>query len=555
MHHPDARVASRPRARARALYPRGCSAILVLRAEGRARSGAQVHRGAHALLAPRQHRRREVARDPSGDDHALPHGRRGARRRGHHAGHRAPVDRPRASRRPHRRPRRAALDASQKVDAVHRPGLSRLRVHRRRAPSIRSCPRSSSSTVPHSTTACGNGNRATSRTTGSRVLAVDLPGHGRSPGVVAHSHRGMGRVARGVPRCGGRSRKRRARGPQHGLAHRAGGRAAARRSACRSSRSSAPPRRCRWVTHSSPPRATIRRSAFDMEAVWGHARHSQLAHKRRARDRRCWARAAASTAARGPARCSRTSRHATPTGRRCEAVRALDVPTLVVAGKRDQMTPVQGGQGARGGDSRRALRRARRGALDDERGAARDAGGATSFLRELGVLVGLQAERGCLDSRVGALLLLQPPHLGEAPVRRDQAAEACRARRCAPWSSTRISSASTTVESRCAITSVVRSREISASSAWIDFSVRESSAEVASSKMRIGGFFSTRARDRHALLLAAGELQAALAHRRLPLVGQALDEVVRCAPRAPRPPPPRASPRGGRRRCCSRSCR
>jgi hypothetical protein len=43
-----------------------------------------------------------------------------------------------------------------------------------------------------------------------------------------------------------------------------------------------------------------------------------------------------------------------------------------------------------------------------------------------------------------------------------------------------------------------------------------------------------RARDRHALLLAAGELEAALAHRALPLHRQALDEFrdVRDARRA-----------------------
>ena len=76
--HPD-------HALARAPLPAGCSAILSFELEGRARGGAQVHRGAHALLAPRQHRRRQVARDPPGLDDALPHGRRGARAGGHHA--------------------------------------------------------------------------------------------------------------------------------------------------------------------------------------------------------------------------------------------------------------------------------------------------------------------------------------------------------------------------------------------------------------------------------------------------------------------------------------
>ena len=60
-----------------------------------------------------------------------------------------------------------------------------------------------------------------------------------------------------------------------------------------------------------------------------------------------------------------------------------------------------------------------------------------------------------------------------------------------PASITRISSASITVDSRCAITSVVRPTAMRSSSAWIAFSVVESSAEVASSKIRIAGFFSS----------------------------------------------------------------
>ena len=51
--------------------------------------------------------------------------------------------------------------------------------------------------------------------------------------------------------------------------------------------------------------------------------------------------------------------------------------------------------------------------------------------------------------------------------------------------------ASTTVLSRCAITSAVLPRAALASSVWIARSLAESSAEVASSKIRIGGFFSS----------------------------------------------------------------
>jgi hypothetical protein len=56
-----------------------------------------------------------------------------------------------------------------------------------------------------------------------------------------------------------------------------------------------------------------------------------------------------------------------------------------------------------------------------------------------------------------------------------------------PASITRISSAFITVESRCAITSAVRPSWIRSSSAWIACSDFESSAEVASSKIRIAG--------------------------------------------------------------------
>ena len=56
-----------------------------------------------------------------------------------------------------------------------------------------------------------------------------------------------------------------------------------------------------------------------------------------------------------------------------------------------------------------------------------------------------------------------------------------------PWSRTMISSAPTMVESRCAITNVVRSRDTRSSASWISFSVWLSSAEVASSSRRMGG--------------------------------------------------------------------
>src|SRR5580765_8097142 len=62
--------------------------------------------------------------------------------------------------------------------------------------------------------------------------------------------------------------------------------------------------------------------------------------------------------------------------------------------------------------------------------------------------------------------------------------------RMRPDSITRIWCASTTVESRCAMTSAVLLRAALRSSSWIARSLAESSAEVASSKISSGGFFS-----------------------------------------------------------------
>ena len=58
-------------------------------------------------------------------------------------------------------------------------------------------------------------------------------------------------------------------------------------------------------------------------------------------------------------------------------------------------------------------------------------------------------------------------------------------------------------------------------------SVTGSSALVASSRIRIGGSFSKRARDGEPLALAAGEQPAALADAGLEAVGIAVDEVER----------------------------
>ena len=95
-----------------------------------------------------------------------------------------------------------------------------------------------------------------------------------------------------------------------------------------------------------------------------------------------------------------------------------------------------------------------------------------------------------------------------------------------PDSSTRISSASTIVDSRCAIVSVVWLRAIARSSAWIAFS----DARIERARRLVEDQDARRLEDRagdgDTLLLAAGELEAALADRRRVALGQSGDEVV-----------------------------
>src|SRR6218665_3195238 len=102
-----------------------------------------------------------------------------------------------------------------------------------------------------------------------------------------------------------------------------------------------------------------------------------------------------------------------------------------------------------------------------------------------------------------------------------------------PLSMTNIWCASTTVDRRCAITSVVLCCAMLCNWAWMARSLAESSADVASSKIRIGGVFSKGwgcleqgAGYRPPLLVAARELEPALAHQRAVALGRGGDEVV-----------------------------
>ena len=76
------------------------------------------------------------------------------------------------------------------------------------------------------------------------------------------------------------------------------------------------------------------------------------------------------------------------------------------------------------------------------------------------------------------------------------------------------------------MTSVVRFPEMRSSASWMSFSVWLSSAEVASSSTRIGGAFQDGAGDGDALLLAAGQLEAALADLGVVALRRRADEAV-----------------------------
>ena len=76
--HPDHALAKK-------LLPKGCGAVFSFDIKG-GRAAGQVHRVAARVLAPRQRRRREVARHPSGDHDALPHVGRGPEEGRHRPG-------------------------------------------------------------------------------------------------------------------------------------------------------------------------------------------------------------------------------------------------------------------------------------------------------------------------------------------------------------------------------------------------------------------------------------------------------------------------------------
>ena len=95
-----------------------------------------------------------------------------------------------------------------------------------------------------------------------------------------------------------------------------------------------------------------------------------------------------------------------------------------------------------------------------------------------------------------------------------------------PRSTTRIASASTSVDSRCETMISVRPSAICARFWRMIASLSGSSALVASSKMSSRRIGEERARNREALLLAAGEVRAILFQHGLETTRQPLDEFL-----------------------------
>jgi pimeloyl-ACP methyl ester carboxylesterase len=176
---------------------------------------------------------------------------------------------------------------------------------------------------------------------GFSVLAVDLPAHGRSPGSARAS---IGEMARWVASFVESACRDKVHLAGHSM-----GSLVALETAIRH-----PDKLASLVLVGTampmavgePFLAAARdgsEAALDMEAVWGHTRNAQLAASPvpgvtlLGASRRLNARAAAGVLAADLAACSAYRAEV-------DALRAIAVPTLVLGGKRDQMTPFKAGE-------------------------------------------------------------------------------------------------------------------------------------------------------------------------------------------------------------------
>ena len=144
---------------------------------------------------------------------------------------------------------------------------------------------------------------------------------------------------------------------------------------------------------------------------------------------------------------------------------------------------------------------------------------------------------------------------GAAARRRRRAAPAARragpSRRCGPRSSTTIASARRTVDSRCAITNDVRLRIRLASASCTSRSDSASSAEVASSRIRIGEFLSSARAIASRCRWPPDSRWPRSPMTRLVAVGQRGDELVRVRRARRRLDAPRGRAPARRTRCCA----
>jgi pimeloyl-ACP methyl ester carboxylesterase len=191
---------------------------------------------------------------------------------------------------------------------------------------------------------------------GFTVLAVDLPAHGRSPGTVRREIAAYARWVAALLEAAGLERV-------HLAGHSMGSLIALETALRHRGKllslallgTAAPMAVGEAFLAAAHDRAS---AAFDMEAVWGHSRHAQLATS-----------PVPGVTLLGASR-GLNGRSAPGVLEAClvacreyaadmEAVRALDLPTLVVAGRRDVMTPFKAGQAVAG-----AIPHARFAALD-----------------------------------------------------------------------------------------------------------------------------------------------------------------------------------------------
>jgi pimeloyl-ACP methyl ester carboxylesterase len=176
---------------------------------------------------------------------------------------------------------------------------------------------------------------------GFSALAVDLPGHGRSPGALRTSIEAMADWVAAFIEAACVERA-------HVVGHSMGS-LVALETAIRH-----PARLARLALLGASAPMPVGEAflaaakddspaAFDMQTVWGHARHVALAASPipglavAGAGRQLVARSGAGVQYADLAACSAWAPSA-------EAIRALAVPTLVVAGRRDQMTPWKAGQ-------------------------------------------------------------------------------------------------------------------------------------------------------------------------------------------------------------------